>query len=138
MENISIKQFDIEELGTTYILAYDREYLEGEELSVTHRSHERNTEVVNVAKSVFKATHHGRLYCEVCGFDFREKYGEHGIDFIEAHHVKPIAKRNKNEPTKVEDIVLLCSNCHSIVHRKQPWLTILQLKQITKMRRTEV
>ena len=130
MVNISIKQFDIEELGTTYILSHDTEFLEGEELVVTHRSHERNKEVVNAAKSMFKANHHGRLFCEVCGFDFREKYGERGDDFIEAHHIKPIAVRNKNEATKVEDIVLLCSNCHSIVHRIQPWLTIPQLKQI--------
>lgn len=108
------------------------EYLEGEELLVTHRSHERNAGVVNASKALFKANHQGRLFCEVCGFDFKEKYGERGADFIEAHHAKPIAARNKNEPTKVEDIVLLCSNCHSIIHRKQPWLSILQLKQIIK------
>ena len=116
MVNISIKQFDIEELGTTYILSHDTAFLEGEELVVP--------------QLMFKANHHGRLFCEVCGFDFREKYGERGDDFIEAHHIKPIAVRNKNEATKVEDIVLLCSNCHSIVHRIQPWLTIPQLKQI--------
>lgn len=130
MANIIINFFDIEELGTYNIPLHNREFLEGEELLVTHHSHERNTEVVNTAKSIFKATHHGRLFCEVCGFDFRERYGERGADFIEAHHTKPIAVRNKNEPTKVEDIVLLCSNCHSIIHRKQPWLSVRQLKQI--------
>ncbi len=27
---------------------------------------------------------HGRLYCEVCKFDFEKKYGVIGKDFIEA------------------------------------------------------
>lgn len=106
------------------------EFLEGEEVLATHLSHERNKEVVNIAKELFKASHSGRLFCEACGFDFKEKYGTRGVDFIEAHHINPMAARSKNEVTKVEDIALLCSNCHSIVHRRQPWLSITQLKNI--------
>lgn len=134
MGNTTINHFDIEELETYHIILHDdKEYLEGEELLVTHLSHERNTEVVNTAKEMFKATHQGRLFCEVCRFDFKERYGDYGADFIEAHHIKPISARNKNEPTKVEEIVLLCSNCHSIVHLKQPWLSIQQIKQLLRV-----
>lgn len=106
------------------------EYLEGAEYLSKHLSHERNVEIVALAKEEFKANHFGRLYCEKCGFDFSEKYGERGNDFIEVHHIKAISKRKRNEQTKVEDLVMLCSNCHSIVHRKQPWLSMSELEEI--------
>lgn len=109
-----------------------KEYLEGEELLTAHLTHERNEEVVSLAKLQFKANHSGRIFCEKCGFDFGVKYGERGVDFIEAHHIKPLATRTKNEITKVEDIVLLCSNCHSIVHRKKPWLSMDELEAILR------
>ena len=106
------------------------EYLEGAEYLAKHLAHERNAEIVALAKEHFKATHSGRLYCEKCGFDFSEKYGERGADFIEVHHTKAIAKRKKSEQTKIEDLAMLCSNCHSVVHRKQPWLTMDELEEI--------
>ena len=106
------------------------EYLEGEELVITHLSHERNAEVILLAKERFKNSHYGNLFCEICGFDFKSTYGERGADYIEAHHIRPISVRSRNEATKVDDIALLCSNCHSIVHRKQPWLSMLELKEI--------
>ena len=37
-----------------------------------------------------------------------------------------------NEKTKIEDIVMLCSNCHSMVHRRKPWATKEDLKKLLK------
>ena len=34
---------------------------------------------------------------------------------------------------KCQDIVLLCSNCHSVVHRKQPWLRMSELEAILRV-----
>jgi predicted HNH restriction endonuclease len=34
------------------------------------------------------------------------------------------------EATKVEDIALVCSNCHRMLHRKRHWLSINELKQL--------
>ena len=76
--------------------------------------------------------HNNKLFCEACGFDFSDKYVDLGIGFIEAHHIKPIAKMKQNEKTKIEDIVMLCSNCHSMIHRKKPWTTKDNLKSILK------
>ncbi|MBQ4323227.1 MAG: HNH endonuclease, partial [Clostridia bacterium] len=108
------------------------EFDEGAEVLLEHLSHERNAEVVTLAKKLFKDSHNGKLYCENCGFDFVEKYGVRGDGFIEAHHIKPISEMSEFNITRVEDLVLLCSNCHSIVHVKKPWLTMEQLKKITK------
>ena len=63
---------------------------------------------------------------------FVKIYGEIGDNFIEAHHIKPISNMEDGEKTKIEDIVMLCSNCHSMMHRKKPWLTIEQLKKSIK------
>ena len=38
-----------------------------------------------------------------------------------------------DEKTKLEDLVLLCSNCHRMVHRSKPWLSIEGLKRIIKI-----
>ena len=73
---------------------------------------------------------YGKLKCEVCGFDYYDSYGEIGRGFIEAHHTVPVSQLTGETLTKVEDIVLVCSNCHSMLHRKRPWLSIAKVKKI--------
>lgn len=57
----------------------------------------------------------GKLCCETCGFDFLEKYGELGTGFCEVHHLFPLHKGERE--TKNEDLAVLCSNCHRMIHR---------------------
>lgn len=58
--------------------------------------------------------------CFVCGFDFEAVYGELGKDYIEVHHVWPVSKRRSEYKVNVaSDLRPLCSNCHSMVHRKR-------------------
>ncbi len=68
--------------------------------------------------------------CKACGFNFREKYGEHGEDYIEVHHLRPVRTLTKKvniNPKK--DMTVLCSNCHRIIHReKGNVLSIEELK----------
>lgn len=57
--------------------------------------------------------------CQCCGMDFAEMYGEAlGANFIEVHHLKPISTfETEGIPEDfVENLVPLCSNCHSIIH----------------------
>ena len=63
--------------------------------------------------------------CEVCGFNFRETYGAIGIDYIVAHHLKPISSGVAR--TTIDDIALLCANCHAMVHAKNPPIPIEDL-----------
>ena len=112
----------------------DEEFAEAEEgriLTRIHRSRERSRKLVeNKKASVLKAN--GHLKCEACSFDFEMTYGERGKGFIEAHHVKPVHTLAAGEKTKLEDLVLLCSNCHRIVHIQRPWLTVEDLRQLIK------
>jgi putative restriction endonuclease len=55
--------------------------------------------------------------CCVCDFDFQSKYGELGAGYIEAHHTIPVAMIEPGKPTKMSDLVGVCSNCHRMLHR---------------------
>jgi len=93
-----------------------------------HRSRERSRALVDRAKAMFIQSH-GRLYCEICGFDFERTYGPIGARFIEAHHAKPLSTMAEGEETSVIDLRMVCSNCHTILHRGDPSQIFEQLKR---------
>lgn len=66
--------------------------------------------------------------CGVCSFDFLASYGERGRDYIEVHHVLPLHVSGQ-ATTRLDDLELLCANCHRMVHRGA-WLTPNQLKNL--------
>ena len=72
--------------------------------------------------------------CIGCGFNFKEKYGEWGAGFIHVHHTEPLSDGQGIRLVNPEtDMVVLCPNCHSIVHRKKnQTLTLSELKRMTK------
>jgi HNH endonuclease len=75
---------------------------------------------------------HG-LRCIACETNFAEAYGPLGEGYIEIHHINPLAERLdplSGEPslTTVEDVVPLCANCHRMVHRRRPALSVDELQ----------
>lgn len=70
--------------------------------------------------------------CQVCDFDFAEVYGDLGKNYIEVHHINPLAEQNGEQTVKPErDLVCLCANCHRMVHRNRSnVLAIDELKNI--------
>jgi 5-methylcytosine-specific restriction endonuclease McrA len=122
----------VKNANSEYInIDYDA-FPEGEEKLAIHKNRERNYKLINQKKAEFKTSHNGKLYCEACGLNFEEVYGEYGKDFIEVHHIIPISESVENRKTKLEDLVLLCSNCHRMVHHRRPWLNKDQLKSLLK------
>jgi 5-methylcytosine-specific restriction protein A len=101
---------------------------EGRLLTRVHLRRERNRELIESKKRLV-LKHGGSLTCEVCGFDFRAEYGERGEGFIECHHTKPLETLQPGGRTHVRDLALVCSNCHRMIHRRRPWLTIEQLRK---------
>jgi predicted HNH restriction endonuclease len=104
---------------------------EGKEIYKLHKSKERNRELIRLAKEQHLQKDK-KLCCQVCGFSFLDTYGEIGQGFIEAHHIFPISLLKEETETKIEDLALVCSNCHRMLHRRRPWLTIKDLKLIQK------
>ncbi len=105
---------------------------EGHYKSITHERIERNEKVKKDAKIEFKENH-GHLYCEACGFDFEEKYGNRGLNYIEAHHDEPLYLQNgKQRIPKTSDFKMLCSNCHQMIHAKKDDFNFSDLLKILK------
>jgi len=101
---------------------------EGNPRLVAHLRRERNAEIVKTKKAaVLKAT--GKLCCEVCGFDFKEFYGEPGEGFCEVHHLQPLSKADGKVKTELKDLAIICSNCHRIIHRSDPMPSIEKLSK---------
>lgn len=75
----------------------------------------------------------GKISCEVCGFNFSDKYDGHGEGFIEIHHLEPVSLNSTSQTIKdaLKKVVPLCSNCHRMVHRdKGKLLSPEELKKI--------
>ena len=67
--------------------------------------------------------------CEVCGFRFSDRYGRIGHNYIVAHHLVPLGSRKRVSKTTLDDIALLCANCHAMVHTARTPLTLTQLRE---------
>ena len=102
---------------------------EGDPRTYAHRSYERKSgnrkkKIDNIKKRDLPIT------CECCGFDFEKTYGERGRDFIEVHHAVPVSELKAGQKLRMNDLRLLCSNCHRIVHRRQPWLSVEEVQTL--------
>jgi len=102
---------------------------EGRLLTRIHITRERNQRLVAAKKKTVLAKE-GRLRCDCCSFDFHSAYGERGEGFIECHHTKPLATMEGEGKTHTDDLALVCANCHRIIHRGSPWLSIADLRHL--------
>ncbi len=116
--------------ATSFEPIEEQEYSEGKTYYKQHITRERDPKLMREAKSRF-IREHGSLYCEVCGFNFKDHYGERGNDFIEGHHTKYVSELSREEKTKPSDIVMLCPNCHRMIHRS-PRVSVEELKVLFK------
>ena len=96
---------------------------------LTHRVRERNSQLIATAKKHWSDLYNGNIKCAVCDFSFFEKYGIIGKDFIEAHHIIPLSELDSDVKTKVSDLSPVCSNCHRMIHRVNPMVSITQFKR---------
>jgi 5-methylcytosine-specific restriction protein A len=69
--------------------------------------------------------------CAICGFNFETTYGPAGSGFIEVHHIDQASTLKPGtviDPAK--DLIPVCSNCHSVLHRTMPPYKPEQLRAI--------
>lgn len=99
-------------------------FQEGGLKQVVQNRYERNPRARRICLD-----YHG-VRCSACGFDFEEFYGELGQGYTHVYHVIPVADRNATyfiDP--ILDLIPVCPNCHSMIHRVDPILDIEQLKE---------
>lgn len=110
---------DIDDLG-------DAEATEGRLLERRHFARERDR-ALRAKKIAHHLKSHNYLACQICGFDFQAVYGDRGAGYIECHHTTPLHTSGETK-TKLDDLILICANCHRMIHRRNPWLTADQLR----------
>lgn len=99
--------------------------VEGRLLTRLHRVRERRRSGEK-KRAVLAAT--GRLACEACDFDFAAAYGALGEGFAECHHKLPLVAGVRT--TRLADLAIVCANCHRMLHRSAPWLSVDELRAI--------
>jgi 5-methylcytosine-specific restriction protein A len=98
---------------------------EGAKKVISVNAYERNPE------DWMKCIEKKGLNCIVCGFHFGLIYGELGRRYIHVHHNKPVAEIGKEYVVDpINDLTPVCPNCHAMLHRHKPALSIEELKRI--------
>jgi len=92
----------------------DQSEIDGRRQLKRHKTLERNRNLAKKAK-----TFHGTT-CKACGVTLEHVYGEAGRDYIEAHHLVPLAKVAAEGGVHRDpktDFTVLCPNCHRMIHK---------------------
>lgn len=104
---------------------------EGRRVFRSHQKIERNQTLVKAKKQTAIT-----LSCEICAFDFEEAFGELGAGYIECHHKIPLHTLEEQATVQLEDLALVCANCHRMLHRRmKAMLSVENLRQIVDSRR---
>lgn len=88
---------------------------------------QRNSELAQAARA-----HHGQT-CQACFVDLQLVYGPRGLDAVEVHHKIPIGSGKR--VNTVNDLACVCPNCHRIIHRQTPMLSIPALRKLIAQNR---
>lgn len=95
---------------------------EGAEYNAYAKFRKRNREIIEIKKSESNG------HCEVCDFNYSHYYKGLFKNHLVAHHLKPIGSRKVPKITKLEDLALLCSNCHTAIHSTNPPMSLNKLR----------
>ena len=99
------------------------QYIEGTSKMVSVNTYERDVE------ARMKCLEHYGYECAVCRFNFEKFYGPIGEKYIHVHHLVPLADiKTEYQVDPIKDLLPVCPNCHGIIHRTRPALTVEQLK----------
>lgn len=99
---------------------------EGDRTTVTVNRYERDP------RARADCISHRGTTCAACGFSFGAVYGALGDGFIHVHHIVDLAEAGPDYEVNGEiDLIPLCANCHSMIHRDStPARSVDDLKQI--------
>ena len=99
-------------------------FSEGNVKSIYVNIYERNSDARK------KCIKHYGCSCAICNFNFQDFYGPLGEDFIHVHHLIPLSEIKKEYVVDpIKDLIPLCANCHAVIHRRRPALSLDILKK---------
>lgn len=129
IENYKREIDDLAAIQSMEIIDEKKSQTEGGVKVIVSLRYERNISLRNKAFEI-----HGHS-CAVCDFNFADTYGEWGTGFGEVHHLVPVSESLgiKKPVNPYTDLIVLCPNCHRMVHRKRGiTLTVEELKSKLK------
>lgn len=100
-------------------------YAEGGVMRVQSNRYERNP--LNRTACILAQGH----TCKVCNMNFLAKYGKIGRGFIHVHHITPVSQLTHGyviDP--LTDLVPVCPNCHAMLHKENPPISFMDLKNL--------
>lgn len=100
-------------------------YIEGQTKTILVNSYERNRAARQKCIERFGTT------CQICEFNFEDNFGDIGSEFIHVHHkidISTIGQEYSINP--ITDLIPVCPNCHSMLHKKKPAYSVEELKSI--------
>lgn len=95
---------------------------EGERIKKTIIFIKRNRAIIQIKKQESDGK------CELCKFDFSKFYKLTTKDCLEVHHKNPISEYKGLRITKLSDLIIICPNCHSLIHSKNPAISYEDMK----------
>lgn len=102
-----------------------QEFREGAVRKVSVNAYERDP------KARQKCIDHYGLSCSVCNFNFGQVFGQLGEGFIHVHHLRPISEIGEEYVVDpIQDLRPVCPNCHAMIHRRSPPLSIQEIKDL--------
>jgi 5-methylcytosine-specific restriction protein A len=107
---------------------------EGQVLYKLHKYRERVPAIV-IRKKNQAIGRFGKLNCEACTFEFEPFYGEIGNGYIECHHRTPLYRFKIDTTTTLDDLALVCSNCHRMLHRRIDTISVEDLSTMIRYNR---
>ena len=104
--------------------------LEGKRRLRIHYSRERSSQRKHKLQ-YFQKTH-GQIFCEACGENGKCYEFDKKESIFEVHHILPLAMAEDQVITKLDDLAVVCANCHRAIHSLSPLPTIKQFKTLVK------
>jgi len=49
---------------------------------------------------------------------------------MECHHTLPLSELGEERPTRIDEVALVCANCHRMIHHRRPWLAVHDLASL--------
>lgn len=110
--------------------AEEEHFWEGHVQVVRVNKYERNLQARR------KCISHFGPQCQVCQVRLTDIYGPLALEYIQVHHLRPISEigeRYKVDP--LTDLIPVCPNCHAMLHRDNPPLSVEKLQELMEQAR---
>lgn len=104
----------------------EERFYEGEKQKITAEQRNRNAKARQECLKLKGYT------CQICNMNFEDTYGEIGKNFIEVHHINPLSQISGDsvETNPQTDLVPVCPNCHSMIHRTRPCYSVEEIRNL--------